>query len=237
MKTKTLPIEGMTCAACSSAVERAVRKLPGVTEANVNLTAENLHLSYDESQVSLENVVKAVDDAGYKAVIPSQHVQLEVHGMTCASCSATVERVVGKLPGVQNANVNLASETLTLDYDPAEISLQQVVGAVAEAGYQAILPVESTIEDELERKKAHKAKRLQNLKTRFISSAILTVPLLVLSMGPMLGLKLPAFFDPAVNSFNNALAQLLLTTPVVIMGWSYYVNGIRNLVKMRPNMD
>ena len=74
MKTKTLPIEGMTCAACSSAVERAVRKLPGVTEANVNLTAENLHLSYDESQVSLENVVKAVDDAGYKAVIPSQHV-------------------------------------------------------------------------------------------------------------------------------------------------------------------
>ena len=237
MKTKTLPIEGMTCAACSSAVERAVRKLPGVTEANVNLTAENLHLSYDESQVSLENVVKAVDDAGYKAVIPSQHVQLEVQGMTCASCSATVERVVGKLPGVQNANVNLASETLTLDYDPAEISLQQVVGAVAEAGYQAILPVESTIEDELERKKAHKAKRLQNLKTRFISSAILTVPLLVLSMGPMLGLKLPAFFDPAVNSFNNALAQLLLTTPVVIMGWSYYVNGIRNLVKLHPNMD
>ena len=237
MKTKTLPIEGMTCAACSSAVERAVRKLPGVTEANVNLTAENLHLSYDESQVSLENVVKAVDDAGYKAVIPSQHVQLEVHGMTCASCSATVERVVGKLPGVQNANVNLASETLTLDYDPAEISLQQVVGAVAEAGYQAILPVESTIEDELERKKAHKAKRLKNLKTRFISSAILTVPLLILSMGPMLGLKLPTFSDPAVNPLNNAIAQLLLTTPVVLMGWSYYVHGFRNLVKLHPNMD
>ena len=158
MKTKTLPIEGMTCAACSSAVERAVRKLPGVTEANVNLTAENLHLSYDESQVSLENVVKAVDDAGYKAVIPSQHVQLEVHGMTCASCSATVERVVGKLPGVQNANVNLASETLTLDYDPAEISLQQVVGAVAEAGYPAVLSVESAIGDGLGRKKTHKAK-------------------------------------------------------------------------------
>ena len=237
MKTKTIPIEGMTCAACSSAVERAVRKLPGVTEANVNLTAENLHLSYDESQVSLENVVEAVDDAGYKAVIPSQHAQLDVQGMTCASCSATVERVVGKLPGVQTANVNLAAETLTLDYDPAEISLQQVVGAIAEAGYQAILPVESTIEDELAHKKAHKAKRLQSLKTRFIISAILTVPLLVLSMGPMLGLKLPAFFDPTINPLNNALAQLLLTTPVVIMGWSYYINGFRNLVKMHPNMD
>jgi Cu+-exporting ATPase len=237
MKTKTLPIEGMTCAACSAAVERAVRKLPGVTEANVNLTAENLHLSYDESQVSLENVVQAVDDAGYKALIPSQHTQLEVHGMTCASCSATVERVVSKLPGVQNANVNLAAETLTLDYDPAEINLQQVVSAVAEAGYQAILPVDNTIEEELDRKKAHKAKRLQNLQRRFIVSAILTVPLLLLSMGPMLGLKLPALFDPSINPLNNAIAQLLLTTPVVIMGWSYYVNGFRNLVKLHPNMD
>ncbi|MEN6531717.1 MAG: heavy metal translocating P-type ATPase, partial [Anaerolineaceae bacterium] len=237
MKTKTLAIEGMTCAACSAAVERAVRKLPGVTEANVNLTAENLHLSYDESQVSLDSVVQAVDDAGYKALIPSQHVQLDVHGMTCASCSATVERVVSKLPGVQNANVNLAAETLTLDYDPAEISLQQVVSAVAEAGYQAILPVDNTIEEELDRKKAHKAKRLQNLQRRFTVSAILTVPLLLLSMGPMLGLKLPALFDPSINPLNNAIAQLLLTTPVVIMGWSYYVNGFRNLVKLHPNMD
>ena len=237
MKTKILPIEGMTCAACSTAVERAVRKLPGITEANVNLTAENLHLSYDESQVSLDSVVRAVDDAGYKAVIPSQHAQLDIQGMTCASCSATVERVVGKLPGVQNANVNLSAETLTVDYDPAEISLQQVVGAVADAGYQAILPVESTIEDELERKKAQKAKRLQNMKLRFIISAVLTVPILILSMGPMLGLRLPAFFDPDVNSLNNALAQLLLTTPVVIMGWTYYYHGFRNLVKLHPNMD
>ena len=237
MKTKILPIEGMTCAACSTAVERAVRKLPGITEANVNLTAENLHLSYDESQVSLDSVVRAVDDAGYKAVIPSQHAQLDIQGMTCASCSATVERVVGKLPGVQNANVNLSAETLTVDYDPAEISLQQVVGAVADAGYQAILPVESTIEDELERKKAQKAKRLQNMKLRFIISAVLTVPLLILSIGPMLGLRLPAFFDPDVNSLNNALAQLLLTTPVVIMGWTYYYHGFRNLVKLHPNMD
>lgn len=237
MKTKILPIEGMTCAACSAAVERAVRKLPGVTEANVNLTAENLHLSYDESQVSLESVVQAVDDAGYKALTPSQHTQLEVRGMTCAACSATVERVVGKLPGVQNANVNLAAETLSLDYDLAEISLQQVVGAVAEAGYQAILPVESTLEDELERKKERKAKRLQNLKQRFVISAILTVPLLIISMGPMLGLTLPAFLNPDLNPLNNALAQLLLTTPVVLMGWSYYVNGFRNLVKLHPNMD
>lgn len=237
MQTKNLPIEGMTCAACSTAVERAVRKLPGVVEANVNLSAENLHLSFDESQVSLESVVRAVDDAGYKAVIPTQHVQLDVQGMTCAACSAAVERAVGKLAGVQSASVNLAAESLTLDYDPTEISLQQVVGAVAEAGYQAILPAESSIEDELERKKAQKAKRLQNLRRRFIFSAALTVPLLLISMGPMLGLPLPAFLDPDVSPLNNALLQLLLTTPIVMMGWPYYLNGMRNLIKLHPNMD
>ena len=162
MKTKTVPIEGMTCAACSAAVERAVRKLPGVTEANVNLTAENLRLSYDESQVSLENVAQAVNDAGYKARIPSQHARLDVRGMTCAACSAAVERAVSKLPGAQSVSVSLPAEILALDYDPSELSLQQVVAAVAEAGYEALLPLEQPVEDEFEKKKGRQARRLRN---------------------------------------------------------------------------
>ena len=237
MKTKTVPIEGMTCAACSAAVERAVRKLPGVTEANVNLTAENLRLSYDESQVSLENVAQAVNDAGYKARIPSQHARLDVRGMTCAACSAAVERVVSKLPGAQSVSVNLPAEILALDYDPSELSLQQVVAAVAEAGYEALLPLEQPVEDEFEKKKGRQARRLRNLRGRFIFSVVLTLPLLTVSMGPMLGLRLPAFLDAQINPLNNALAQWLLTTPVVIMGWSYYRNGFRNLSRLHPNMD
>lgn len=237
MKTKTVPIEGMTCAACSAAVERAVRKLPGVTEANVNLTAENLRLSYDESQVSLENVAQAVNDAGYKARIPSQHARLDVRGMTCAACSAAVERVVSKLPGAQSVSVSLPAEILALDYDPSELSLQQVVAAVAEAGYEALLPLEQPVEDEFEKKKGRQARRLRNLRGRFIFSVVLTLPLLTVSMGPMLGLRLPAFLDAQINPLNNALAQWLLTTPVVIMGWSYYRNGFRNLSRLHPNMD
>ena len=237
MKTKTVPIEGMTCAACSAAVERAVRKLPGVTEANVNLTAENLRLSYDESQVSLENVAQAVNDAGYKARIPSQHARLDVRGMTCAACSAAVERAVSKLPGAQSVSVSLPAEILALDYDPSELSLQQVVAAVAEAGYEALLPLEQPVEDEFEKKKGRQARRLRNLRGRFIFSVVLTLPLLIISMGPMLGLRLPAFLDAQINPLNNALAQWLLTTPVVIMGWSYYRNGFRNLSRLHPNMD
>ena len=237
MKTKTVPIEGMTCAACSAAVERAVRKLPGVTEANVNLTAENLRLSYDESQVSLENVAQAVNDAGYKARIPSQHARLDVRGMTCAACSAAVERAVSKLPGAQSVSVSLPAEILALDYDPSELSLQQVVAAVAEAGYEALLPLEQPVEDEFEKKKGRQARRLRNLRGRFIFSVVLTLPLLTVSMGPMLGLRLPAFLDAQINPLNNALAQWLLTTPVVIMGWSYYRNGFRNLSRLHPNMD
>ncbi len=237
MKTKTVPIEGMTCAACSAAVERAVRKLPGVTEANVNLTAENLRLSYDESQVSLENVAQAVNDAGYKARIPSQHARLDVRGMTCAACSAAVERAVSKLPGAQSVSVSLPAEILALDYDPSELSLQQVVAAVAEAGYEALLPLEQPVEDEFEKKKGRQARRLGNLRGRFNFSVVLTLPLLIISMGPMLGLRLPAFLDAQINPLNNALAQWLLTTPVVIMGWSYYRNGFRNLSRLHPNMD
>lgn len=237
MKTKTVPIEGMTCAACSAAVERAVRKLPGVTEANVNLTAENLRLSYDELQVSLENVAQAVNDAGYKARIPSQHARLDVRGMTCAACSAAVERAVSKLPGAQSVSVSLPAEILALDYDPSELSLQQVVAAVAEAGYEALLPLEQPVEDEFEKKKGRQARRLRNLRGRFIFSVVLTLPLLIISMGPMLGLRLPAFLDAQINPLNNALAQWLLTTPVVIMGWSYYRNGFRNLSRLHPNMD
>ncbi|HNZ16160.1 MAG TPA: heavy metal translocating P-type ATPase [Anaerolineaceae bacterium] len=237
MKTKTVPIEGMTCAACSAAVERAVRKLPGVTEANVNLTAENLRLSYDESQVSLENVAQAVNDAGYKARIPSQHARLDVRGMTCAACSAAVERAVSKLPGAQSVSVSLPAEILALDYDPSELSLQQVVAAVAEAGYEALLPLEQPVEDEFEKKKGRQARRLRNLRGRFNFSVVLTLPLLIISMGPMLGLRLPAFLDAQINPLNNALAQWLLTTPVVIMGWSYYRNGFRNLSRLHPNMD
>jgi Cu+-exporting ATPase len=218
-------------------VERAVRKLPGVTEANVNLTAENLRLSYDESQVSLENVAQAVNDAGYKARIPSQHARLDVRGMTCAACSAAVERAVSKLPGAQSVSVSLPAEILALDYDPSELSLQQVVAAVAEAGYEALLPLEQPVEDEFEKKKGRQARRLRNLRGRFNFSVVLTLPLLIISMGPMLGLRLPAFLDAQINPLNNALAQWLLTTPVVIMGWSYYRNGFRNLSRLHPNMD
>src|SRR5690606_38607693 len=110
MANKTLKIEGMTCAACSNAVERVTKKLEGVTESNVNLATEKLNITFDESKVSIEDIKAAVEKAGYKAISEGVTKTLKVEGMTCASCSNAVERVTRKLDGVTEANVNLATE-------------------------------------------------------------------------------------------------------------------------------
>lgn len=237
MKTNTMDIQGMTCTACSSAVERAVKRLPGVEEASVNLATETLVTTFDDAQTNLAEIAAAVDEAGYKAVLPGEAIQLDVEGMTCASCSAAVERVVSRLPGVSHAGVNLAAETLNLTLDSKVTSLNEVIGAVEDAGYHARLPKSSAAVSAYEQKQENRAARQDRLRTRFIISAFLTIPLLYISMGSMVGLPIPGFISPGTQPVRFAWAQLLLTLPVVAMGWQYYVNGFRNLVKGHPNMD
>lgn len=92
MTSKTLKIEGMTCASCVKAVERASKKIDGVTEANVNLATEKLNISFDETKVKVSDIQAAVDKAGYKALIEETTRMLRIDGMTCASCVKAVER-------------------------------------------------------------------------------------------------------------------------------------------------
>lgn len=103
-------IEGMTCASCAQTVEKVVSKVPSVEEASVNLATEKLTVSFNENSANEEAVIKAVDDAGYQVVMPGEHMQYDIVGMTCASCSQTIEKVINKLDGVQSASVNLATE-------------------------------------------------------------------------------------------------------------------------------
>ena len=105
-------INGMTCAACAQASERAVKKLPGVTEASVNFSTDKLLVKFDTESLTLEAIKTAVAKAGYEAVddIVEKEVTIPIGGMTCASCSAAIERALRKLPGVKSASVNLATE-------------------------------------------------------------------------------------------------------------------------------
>lgn len=232
MATKLLKIEGMTCAACAKAVERAAKKLDGVSEANINLATEKLSISFDEGKVSMEDIQNAIDRAGYKAINDVVSRTLKIEGMTCASCSKAVERAVKKLNGINEASVNLATEKLSVSYDASKLRVTDIKKAVERAGYRAI-EEEAAVDKDKERKE----REIKLLWKKFIVSAIFTIPLLYISMGHMIGLHLPSFIDPMMHPTAFALSQLILTIPVIIAGNRFYRVGFKTLIKRSPNMD
>src|SRR5699024_2890078 len=233
----TYTIEGMTCASCAQAVEKSVAKLTGMDAANVNLATEKLTVTYDDQQVSEADITQAVEDAGYKVVKNLSATSFEIEGMTCASCAQAIEKSVGKLAAVSSVNVNLATEKMTVTFDEAALNVSDIVRTVEDTGYQAKLETsEQEGPSQAERQSAH----IQVLWRRFLWSAIFTVPLLYIAMGPMLpfgGLPLPEFLNPMTNAMNFAVIQLLLTLPVVYLGRDFYKVGFKALFKGHPNMD
>ncbi len=232
MINKSLKIEGMTCASCAKAVERTTKKLDGVEDSNVNLATEKLSISFNEEILSLEDIQAAIEKAGYKAITETVSKTIKVEGMTCASCSNAVERVTRKLDGVVESNVNLATEKLSISYDPSSLRLSDIKKAIEKAGYKA---VDEDLTVDLDKEK--KENEINTIWRRFIISVIFTLPLLYISMGHMVGLPIPMFLDPMFNPINFALAQLFLTIPVVISGYKFYTIGMKTLLKGSPNMD
>ena len=151
-----------------------------------------------------------------------------IEGMNCASCAAHVEKAAGKVDGITFASVNLATERLTISYDERKAELSQVVEAVSKAGYKAI-------DDEKERRSARP--EAEKLRKRLTWAIIFTVPLLIFTMSAMAGARLPGFIAPETSPLSFALLQLLLTTPVIITGRSFYVAGTKTLLRGNPGMD
>ena len=151
--------------------------------------------------------------------------------MTCSACANRVERVTQKIEGVELAVVNFATEKLTIKLDADVASYGQVKAAVEKAGFQ-LVSEEDTIKGE--EKKHDEASKLL---IRFIISLIFAVPLLIISMGHMVGMPLPHLIDPMMNPFNFGIVQLILTLPVVMAGYKFYQVGIKNLIQLSPNMD
>ncbi|MCK9470620.1 MAG: heavy metal translocating P-type ATPase [Bacilli bacterium] len=226
---KDFKIEGMTCASCASAVERVTKKVDGVKSASVNLATEKLTIEYDE-KLEINNIEKAVEDAGYKVASKNVIETYAVEGMTCAACSAAVERATSRMDGVKKSSVNLANEKLTIEYDSELLTINDIKRAVNDAGYKLVLSKKD--ED-----KSKNDKAIKRLKLRFIISAIFTIPLLYIAMGPMIGLPILNLLDPHHNPANNVITQMLLTIPVMILGYKFYKVGFKTLWKRNPNMD
>lgn len=161
---------------------------------------------------------------------------LDVYGMSCAACAKTIERVTGKLDGVNEANVNFAAEKLSISFDDSKVSLLDIEKAVEKAGYKALDETQKSEDD-----KNKKQKEIQELKNRFIMSALFAVPLLIIAMGPMiiesLGSMLPEIIDPMIHTKSYALIQLVLVVPVILIGRKYFSIGFKSLFRGNPNMD
>ncbi|SOB55472.1 heavy metal translocating P-type ATPase [Pseudomonas lundensis] len=212
-----LPIAGMTCASCAGRVEKALAKVPGVTSVSVNLATEQARIEAPADSLPL--LLEAVAQAGYS--VPSQTVELNIGGMTCASCAGRVEKALAKVPGVTNATVNLASERAHIEslgpVDPARL-----IEAVTKAGYSAQLTenVHATQDDQ--------HKRLRRERWSLVAAIVLALPLV-----------LPMLVEPfGLHWMLPAWAQFLLATPVqFILGARFYVAAWKAVKAGAGNMD
>ncbi|MDF2892585.1 MAG: copper-translocating P-type ATPase [Clostridia bacterium] len=239
MKTESYKIIGMTCASCSKAVERAVKKLDGAIEVNVNLATEKMTIQFDEKKIDTEKIKMTVSKAGYEALeeVENKEIAVPISGMTCASCAKAVEKAVGKLDGVESVTVNFATEKALVHYNPKQIRLSEIKQAIAKAGYKAL---EIKNKDTIDEDKLRKEKEIKTLWTKFIVSAIFSVPLLYIAMGPMVtwwNFPIPMWLEPMNYPLTYALAELLLVIPVIIAGYRFYTVGYKALWRRSPNMD
>ena len=231
MKSSSFKIEGMSCSACANRVERVVKKMNGVEEASVNFATETLLVKFDDAKIDAPKIEEAIVKAGYSVRKDMRDYTFKVEGMSCSACANRVERITKKIDGVESANVNFATEKLTVRVDAEKVRYSDIKLAVDKAGFKLIKE-----EDQIKEvsKKKDESKILLN---RFIFSLIFTVPLLIISMGHMVGMPLPSIINPMKNPLNFALVQLVLTIPVMVAGYKFYKIGYKNLFKLSPNMD
>ena len=231
MKSSSFKIEGMSCSACANRVERVVKKMDGVEEASVNFATETLLVKFDDAKIDAPKIEEAIVKAGYSVRKDMRDYTFKVEGMSCSACANRVERITKKIDGVESANVNFATEKLTVRVDAEKVRYSDIKLAVDKAGFKLIK------EDDEVKEASKKKDESKLLLNRFIFSLIFTVPLLIISMGHMVGMPLPSIIDPMKNPLNFALVQLVLTIPVMVAGYKFYKIGYKNLFKLSPNMD
>lgn len=234
---KNYNITGMTCASCSSRIEKVLNKADGVESAVVNLATERATVKFDKDIISSEDIIKKVEKAGYGAEEIEEGNKSEAHfkvkGMTCASCANRIEKVVNKMDGVYEAVVNLALEDMNVKYDKRKVSVEDIEKVVKNAGYEAIEIKDATKSDH----KKDAQEKVKKARNRFIWAVVFAIPLLLIAMGPMLGLKLPGVINPDISPFNYAFIQLILALIIAFIGKDFFIHGFKNLFHLSPNMD
>ncbi|MBS3765068.1 copper-translocating P-type ATPase [Candidatus Bipolaricaulota bacterium] len=232
-KQKDLDIEGMTCASCAQAVEANLADLEGTENVNVNLATDRASLAYDPDKVEDEELERAVEEAGYGVKNPDkEEAELEIEGMTCASCSQAVEGALAELEGVEQANVNLTTEKATLNFNPSEVSYDEFKQAVDKAGY-GVKEVATSGGAEEERSKLEESQqKVEKAKGKMIWTWIFVAPIIAWMVPEMItGIKWP-------SALVYDSGMILLATPALLwMGRETLSSGFKSARHLAPNMD
>lgn len=224
-KKITLGVDGMTCASCSTIIEKTLNKKEGVN-ANVNLAMEKASIEFDESITNIHEIEESIEKLGYKVI--KNQVILEVDGMTCAACSSIIEKVIGKLEGVYLVSVNLTTNTAQIQYNEKLVSLDEIQAKMDKLGYPSRLKSENI------NSKEQSANEITSKRNKLIISILLSLPLIYTMVGHMpwdTNLPMPAIL-------MNPWFQMALATPVqFIIGWPFYVGAYKALMNKSANMD
>ncbi|TCN22399.1 heavy metal translocating P-type ATPase [Mesobacillus foraminis] len=226
-KEVQLPISGMTCAACSSRIEKSLNKLEGVDQATVNLALEKATVIYNPDSTTVLDIENKINDLGYS--IATEKAELDLMGMTCAACATRIEKGLNKLEGVSKATVNLALETANIEYNPSQLTVQDMISKVENLGYEAKVK-----QDQVSEGSDHRERAIEKQKGKFIFSLILSFPLLWAMVNHF---EFTSFLY-LPEAFMNPWVQMALATPVqFIVGKQFYIGAYKALKNKSANMD
>ncbi len=219
--SQTFPVEGMSCASCSARVEKALRNVPGVEAASVNLATGMAQATGTASRTDL---ILAVEQAGY--TVPTPPIKLRIEGMSCASCSTRIEKTLQDVIGVREANVNLTSGTAQIT---GTTTHQVLISAIKDMGFAASLLENENLQDAAKERQQRIKQATKSQWRNLIASALLWLLIMLMTMGHGLGI-IPAGIQPLLQW---ALASVALLGP----GRRFYQTGIPALLRRAPNMN
>ncbi|MCP3871326.1 MAG: copper-translocating P-type ATPase [Gammaproteobacteria bacterium] len=223
-RTFRLPVEGMSCAACSTRLEKVLSRQAGVKKATVNLASNSASVDLDGAEVTVSEVIAVIDSAGF--AVPREQFSLEISGMICVACSGRLEKVLARLPGVERVSVNLASERAVVSAPEGMIRQSTLIETVKKSGFSAT-PAVSTVQRSAEQRAGRKARDRADL-FKLALAVLLTLPLAL----PMLLMPL------GIDAMLPAWIQLVLATPVQFwIGCRFYEGAFKSLRGGAGNMD
>ena len=233
IQKESLKIAGMSCAACALRIEKGLGKVEGVSSANVNFAMERATVEFDDKLANTQKLEQVVAKLGYSIIkeveTKDSNAVFKITGMSCAACSAKIEKRLSKLGGVSKANVNLTTEKATVEFDPSEIKISEMIKAIEALGYKA----EKAEEITQDREKEQREKEIKKLKITLIFSIILSSPLLLAMILSLLRIDVPI-----LSILHNPYFQLAIATPIqFIIGFRFYKHAFFALRSKSSNMD